>query len=132
MARQDSRHRGPEEGRDRSMHTVLKLAQLRWTGYVIRMPDERRLRKFFHGELKEGKRFQCGQQKTLQRHHEILSERYVDTTSLGNSLHRSGQSGAISLTKERLIMKKRGPLKLKLKESTDNTKPRPMCHQQIP
>ena len=24
-----------------SMHTILKLAQLRWTGHVIRMPGER-------------------------------------------------------------------------------------------
>ena len=125
MARQDSRHRGPEEGRDRSMHTVLKLAQLRWTGYVIRMPDER-----FLWRIKGGKALSMWPAETLQRHPEILSEGYLDTTSLGNRLHRSGQSGAISLTKERLIMKKRGPLKLK--ESTDNTKPRPMCHQQIP
>ena len=34
-----------------SMHTVLKLAQLRWTGHVIRMRDF------------EGKRFQGGQKK---------------------------------------------------------------------
>ena len=29
----------------RSVHALLKLAQLRWTGNVIRMPDERRQRK---------------------------------------------------------------------------------------
>ena len=36
-----------------SMHIVLKLAQLRWTGHV--MPDERRPKKVFYGELQEGK-----------------------------------------------------------------------------
>ena len=39
-----------------SMHTVLKLAQLRWTGHVIRMSDERLPEKVFYGELQEGKR----------------------------------------------------------------------------
>ena len=45
------------------MHTVLKLAQLRWTGHVIRMPDERLQKKFFYGELQEGKRSRGGQKK---------------------------------------------------------------------
>ena len=43
------------------MHTVLKLAQIRWTGLVIRMSDERLPKKVFYGELQEGKRSQGGQ-----------------------------------------------------------------------
>ena len=43
-----------------SMHTVLKLAQLRWAGNVIRMPDERLPKKIFYGELQEGKRSHGG------------------------------------------------------------------------
>ena len=46
-----------------SMHTVLKLTQLRWTGHVIRMPDARLPKKVFYGELQEGKRSQGGQKK---------------------------------------------------------------------
>ena len=45
------------------MHTVLKLAQLRWTGHVIKMPDKRLPKKAFYGELQEGKRSQGGQKK---------------------------------------------------------------------
>ena len=45
------------------MHTVLKLAQLMWTGHVIRISDERLLKKVFYGELQEGKRSQSGQKK---------------------------------------------------------------------
>ena len=45
------------------MHAVLKLAQLRWTDHVIRMPDERLPKKVFYGEPQEGKRSQGGQKK---------------------------------------------------------------------
>ena len=46
-----------------SVHTLLKLAQLRWTGNVTRMPDERLSKKVLYGELQEGKRSQGGQKK---------------------------------------------------------------------
>ena len=46
-----------------SAHSLLKLAQLRWTGHVTRMPDERLPKKVLYGELQEGKRSQGGQKK---------------------------------------------------------------------
>ena len=49
-----------------SMHTVLKLAQLRWTDHVIRLPNERLPKKVFYGELQEGKRSQGGYKDTLK------------------------------------------------------------------
>ena len=59
-----------------SVHTLLKLAQLRWTGHVARMPDERLPKKILYGELQVGKRSHGGQKK-----------RYKDTlkTSLKDS-----------------------------------------------
>ena len=49
-----------------NMHTVLKLAQLMWTGHVIRMSDKQLPKKVFYGELKEGKRSQGGHKKRYQ------------------------------------------------------------------
>ena len=50
-----------------SIHTLLALAQLRWTAHVIRMPDERLPKKVLYGELQEGKRSQ-GEQKKRYKH----------------------------------------------------------------
>ena len=62
-----------------SMHTVLKLAQLRWTGHVIRMPNERLLKKVFYGELQEGMGSQGGQKK---RYKDTLKTSLKDFVSM--------------------------------------------------
>ena len=46
-----------------SVHTQLKLAQIRCTGHVSRMPDEWLPKEVFYGELREGNRSQAGQKK---------------------------------------------------------------------
>ena len=51
-----------------SVHTPLKLAQLRWIGHVTRMPD-RLPKKILYGELEMGNRSHDGQKK---RYKDIL------------------------------------------------------------
>ena len=58
-----------------SVHTLLKLAQLRWTGHVTRMPEERLPKKIFYGELEMGKRSHGGQKK---RYKDILKASLKD------------------------------------------------------
>ena len=47
----------------KSVHTPLKLAQLRWAGHVTRMLEERLPKKNLYGELEMGKHSHGGQQK---------------------------------------------------------------------
>ena len=58
-----------------SIHTLLKLVQLRWTGYVTRMPDERLPKKILYGELQVGKRSHGAQKK---RYKDILKASLKD------------------------------------------------------
>ena len=46
-----------------SVHTLLKLGQLKRTGDVIRMPDVCLPKKILYGELQVGKRSHGGQKK---------------------------------------------------------------------
>ena len=71
-----------------SMHTVLKLAQLRWTDHVLRMPDERLPKKVFYGELQEGKRSQGGQKK---RYKDTLKASLKDLDMPIGSLEQTAQ-----------------------------------------
>ena len=45
------------------VHTLMKLAHLRWTGHVTRMPDRRLPKKILYRELEMGKRSHGGQKK---------------------------------------------------------------------
>ena len=103
-----------------SVHIFLKLAQLRWTGHVTRMPDERLPKKILYGELQVGKRSQGGQKErykdTLKKVREKSRECHnhkpqpppppptpnpplmtlTHQQSRGNRLHRIEQSGEAS------------------------------------
>ena len=45
------------------VHSLLKLAQLRWTDHVTRMPEECLPKKILYGELEMGKRSHHGQKR---------------------------------------------------------------------
>ena len=52
-----------KRARMHSVHTLLKLAHLRWTGHVTRILDECLPKKILYGEIPVGKRSHVGQKK---------------------------------------------------------------------
>ena len=71
-----------------SVHTLLKLAQLRWTSHVKRMPGERLPKKVLYGELQEGKRSQGSQKK---RYKDTLKASLKDFNIPTESLEQAAQ-----------------------------------------
>ena len=111
-----------------SVHTLLKLPQLRWTGHVTRMPDERLPKKVLYGELQEGKRSQGGQKK-----------RYKDTLKASlkdfNIPIDSWEQAAQDRTKWRCLINKGASQfekreSVKLKGSVKKGKQEPKNHHQ--
>ena len=106
------------------VHTLLNLAQLRWTGHVIRMPDERPQKKVFYGGRKALTRWlkRNATKTTLKPHFKIS----IFQLSPGNRLQRIEQGGVASSTKEPHKLNQRESVKLK--ESVKNGKQEPRIH----
>ena len=111
-----------------NVHTLLKLAQLRWTCHVTRMPDERLPKKVLYGELQEGKRSQGGQKK---RYKVTLKASLKDFNIPTESWEQTAQER----TKWRCLINKGAPnLKqresVKLKGGVKKGKQEPRDHHQ--
>ena len=118
----------PKKANIQSVHTLLKLSQLRWTSLVTRMPDERLPKKVFYGELQEGKRSQGGQKKRCKDTLKAPLRVSIFQLNPGNRRHRIEQSGIASSTKEPHNLNQRESVKLK--ENIKGGKEEPRFHHQ--
>ena len=109
-----------------SVHTLLKLAQLRWTGHVTRMLEEHLPNKILYGELERGKRSHRGQKK---RYKDTLKASLKDFNipSHGNKLHRTWQSGEAS--SEEMLVNMRQKESAKPSRNVHSAKPEIRHHQ---
>ena len=111
-----------------SVHTLLKLAQLKWTGHVTMMHEERLEKKIFCGELEMGKRSHGGQTKRYKDTLEPPSRISTYQHSRGNKLHRTEQSGEAS--SEEVLVNMRQKESAKPSRNVHSAKPELRHHQQ--
>ena len=83
-----------------SVHTLIKLAQLRWTGHVTRMP-----KKDFYGELQERTHSQGSQKKRCKDPFKASLKNFNSSTeSLEQAAHMIDQSSVASSEKQQISM----------------------------
>ena len=75
-----------------NVHTLLKLAKLRWTSHVTRIHDEGLPKKVFYGEQQEGKRSQGGHKNATTTASKPRLRVSIFQLSTGNRLLRIEQS----------------------------------------
>ena len=113
-----------------SVHTLLKLAQLRWTGHVTRIPDERLPKKILYGELQVGKRSHGGQKKRYKDTLKALKDFNIPTESWEQiaQCEQIVQCGEASLKGELVSTKQKDSGKPS--RNVHSGKPEPRNHQQ--
>ena len=90
-----------------SVHTLLKLAQLKWIGHVTRMPDERLPKKILYGELQYGKRSRDGQKKRYKDTLKASLKDFNTPTESWEQIAQDRTSGEASYEGELVNMKQK-------------------------
>ena len=111
-----------------SAHTILKLAQLRWTCHYTRMPDERLPKNVIYGELQKESAHKVTKRNATKTPLKPRLRISIFQLSPGNRLLRIKQSGIASSTKVPPNLKQRKSVKLK--GSVKKGKQEPRDHHQ--
>ena len=108
--------------------TLLKLAQLRWTGQVTRMHEERLPKKILSGKLQMGKRSHGGQRKRYKDTLKASLKDFNIPTVSWQQIAQTEQSGEAS--SEEVLVNTRQKESAKPSRNVHSAKPEIMHHQQ--
>ena len=95
-----------------SVHTLLKLPQLRWTGHLTRMPGERLPKKFSMENCKKESAHKVAKRNATKTPLKPRLRISIFQLSPGNRLLRIEQSGVASSTKVPPNLKQRESVKM--------------------